>query len=307
DALEITAEVRIPSSALEIELNKCLEVAGSSVLLRITTSCGSYNVEIGQLKKCKGLIEFARSGPVPGFQEDTLQLAFIDLRQMLKVHEFLPVCSCRRLTVSPFLTLVSFLHAVVLPTWPVGDGFMDYTCRHRTCLENNGVPKEMPVCFFVVVEQIVMLFMLRGTVFTDKHLVLCSDPCILSDLVFSFLSPTGTFSVQMESGALTAGPALTSKRILSVVEAGAALSASAGVYGCGNYLNYFSIAVKRHHDQGNLKEKEFIGPYSFRGLFCVERNTFERNTFCLSLPSVGILAVSLLKDGKDFENITIRC
>ncbi|KAL4824842.1 hypothetical protein H8958_007815 [Nasalis larvatus] len=25
--------------------------------------------------------EFARSGPVPGFQEDTLQLAFIDLRQ----------------------------------------------------------------------------------------------------------------------------------------------------------------------------------------------------------------------------------
>ncbi|XP_042636781.1 exocyst complex component 6B-like [Orycteropus afer afer] len=27
--------------------------------------------------------EFARSGPVPGFQEDTLQLAFIDLRQLL--------------------------------------------------------------------------------------------------------------------------------------------------------------------------------------------------------------------------------
>jgi hypothetical protein len=30
-------------------------------------------------------------------------------------------------------------------------------------------------------------------------------------------------------------------------------------------LTNFSIAVKRHHDQGNLKKREFIGAYSFRG------------------------------------------
>ncbi|XP_052577787.1 exocyst complex component 6B isoform X2 [Peromyscus californicus insignis] len=36
-----------------------------------------FNLDV---KECE---QFARSGPVPGFQEDTLQLAFIDLRQLL--------------------------------------------------------------------------------------------------------------------------------------------------------------------------------------------------------------------------------
>lgn len=30
-------------------------------------------------------------------------------------------------------------------------------------------------------------------------------------------------------------------------------------------LSYFSIAVQRHHDQGNLQVKEFIWAYSFIG------------------------------------------
>ncbi|KAJ8781337.1 hypothetical protein J1605_011321 [Eschrichtius robustus] len=40
-----------------------------------------FNLDV---RECE---QFARSGPVPGFQEDTLQLAFIDLRQNAVSHE----------------------------------------------------------------------------------------------------------------------------------------------------------------------------------------------------------------------------
>ena len=47
-------------------------------------------------------------------------------------------------------------------------------------------------------------------------------------------------------------------------------------------LSYFSIVVKRHHDQGNLQKKEFTGMHNCRGSESMIIMAAGRQAWCWS-------------------------